>query len=69
VHIINFLVWVLVQFDDDVYTISRLQNIENEEGESGDNLNFITGSRCMAEFQKDFYPATIIYMDGLYLYI
>lgn len=61
--------WVLVQFDDQVYSIDKLQNLENEEGETGENLDLTEGARCMAEYNKEYYPATVICMNGLYMHI
>uniref|UniRef100_K1PWE6 Uncharacterized protein n=1 Tax=Magallana gigas TaxID=29159 RepID=K1PWE6_MAGGI len=56
-------VWVLVQFDDQVYSIDKLQNLENEGGETGENLDLTEGARCMAEYNKEYYPATVVCMN------
>lgn len=52
--------WVLVQFDDQVFSIDKLQNQENDEGETGENMDLTERARCMAEYNKEYYPATVI---------
>lgn len=54
--------WVLVQFDDQVFSIDKLQNLENDEGETGENmdLHVTERARCMVEYNKEYYPATVI---------
>lgn len=61
--------WDLVQFDDQVYSIDKLQNLENEEGETGENLDLTERARCMADYDKEYNPATVICMNGLYMHI
>lgn len=58
--ICTFVVWVLVQFDDQVFSIDILQNLENDEGETGENMDLTERARCMAEYNKEYYPATVI---------
>ena len=49
-----------------VCSIDKLQNLENEEGEIGEKFDLKQGSRCMAEYNKEFYHATAVCLNGLY---
>lgn len=60
--ICTFVVWVLVQFNDQVFSIDKLQYLENDEKETGENmdLHVTERARCMVEYNKVYYPATVI---------